>query len=386
MRSRRSTDIKDKVALVGYGGGAIALQGIARGERFGTVMQMPATEGRLGTEAADRRHPVRHAAAPGVDPLATLPDGGVVTKANVDYLPAARGVAGLRPNPLRSTPWPARRTAASISRSAGSASPSGRPAPSTMSRSPSALARSTPSSARTAPASPRWARSSPASSRRIRATWSCGGRRSSFRSPREALERGIALVAQEVALVPQADRGPERLPRRRTEAGRVHRSRSLRERFDRLRRGRRVRPGRPDRRRTAAPRQAAAGRDPAGAGPRRRPHRPRRAVGEPVRHRGRPAARDRPWPAHARPDGHPRLALPRRGARPADTVTVLRDGRVVRTGRGQRRDGGQPRRRDARPAGQRGPIPDKQACRRPTPGRPRRSTAPVGARCRTTSR
>lgn len=82
-------DIKDKVRLVGYGGGAIALQGIASGERFGTVMQMPATEGRLGTEQLINA--IRTGkAAPGVDPLASLPDGGVVTKANVaTFLPLA---------------------------------------------------------------------------------------------------------------------------------------------------------------------------------------------------------------------------------------------------------------------------------------------------------
>jgi len=82
-------DIKDKVRLVGYGGGAVALQGIKSGERFGTVMQMPATEGGLGTknliDAIRSGTPV-----PGVDPLASLPDGGVVTKANVDtFLPLA---------------------------------------------------------------------------------------------------------------------------------------------------------------------------------------------------------------------------------------------------------------------------------------------------------
>ncbi|HEV8404088.1 MAG TPA: sugar ABC transporter substrate-binding protein [Candidatus Limnocylindrales bacterium] len=82
-------DIRDKVRLVGYGGGAVALQGIASGERFGTVMQMPATEGGLGTknliDAIRSGTPV-----PGVDPLATLPDGGVVTKANVQtFLPLA---------------------------------------------------------------------------------------------------------------------------------------------------------------------------------------------------------------------------------------------------------------------------------------------------------
>ena len=59
------------------------------GTRFGTVMQMPGTEGRLGTEQLIQA--IRTGTpAPGVDPLATLPDGGVVTKANVDtFLPLA---------------------------------------------------------------------------------------------------------------------------------------------------------------------------------------------------------------------------------------------------------------------------------------------------------
>jgi ribose transport system substrate-binding protein len=82
-------DIKDKVRLVGYGGGAIALQGIASGERFGTVMQMPATEGGQGTKALIDA--IRSGTpSAGVDPLASLPDGGVVTKANVaTFLPLA---------------------------------------------------------------------------------------------------------------------------------------------------------------------------------------------------------------------------------------------------------------------------------------------------------
>jgi ribose transport system substrate-binding protein len=78
-----------QVALIGYGGGAIALQGIASGERYGTVMQMPATEGRLGTEQLIGA--IRSGvAAPGVDPLDSLPEGGVVTTANVEtFLPLA---------------------------------------------------------------------------------------------------------------------------------------------------------------------------------------------------------------------------------------------------------------------------------------------------------
>jgi ribose transport system substrate-binding protein len=82
-------DIKDKVRLVGYGGGAIAFQDIAAGNRYGTVMQAPATEGRLGTEQLIQAIRTK-TIMPGVDPLADLPDGGVVTKANVEtFLPLA---------------------------------------------------------------------------------------------------------------------------------------------------------------------------------------------------------------------------------------------------------------------------------------------------------
>ncbi len=81
--------LKGKVLLVGYGGGAIAFQGIASGDRYGTVMQMPATEGRLGVEQLIQA--IRSGTPlPGVDPLAALPDGGVVTKDNVStFLPLA---------------------------------------------------------------------------------------------------------------------------------------------------------------------------------------------------------------------------------------------------------------------------------------------------------
>ena len=81
--------LKDKVRLVGYGGGAIAFQGIASGDRFGTVMQAPSTEGGKGVQMfidAIRSGTV----AEGIDVLADLPDGGVVTKANVaTFLPLA---------------------------------------------------------------------------------------------------------------------------------------------------------------------------------------------------------------------------------------------------------------------------------------------------------
>ncbi len=77
-----SAGLKGKVALVGYGGAAVALQGIASGDRFGTVMQAPATEGRVGVE--DLIKAIRSGTpVDGVDPLASLPSGGVVTKDNV---------------------------------------------------------------------------------------------------------------------------------------------------------------------------------------------------------------------------------------------------------------------------------------------------------------
>jgi ribose transport system substrate-binding protein len=75
--------LKDQVKLVGYGGGAIAFQGIAAGERYGTVMQAPATEGGLGVQMFIDA--IRSGtAAPGIDVLADLPDGGVVTQDNVE--------------------------------------------------------------------------------------------------------------------------------------------------------------------------------------------------------------------------------------------------------------------------------------------------------------
>ncbi len=82
LQAVQAAGLKGKVNLVGYGGGAVALQGIQSGDRFGTVVQLPATEGRLGTQnliqAIRSGTPV-----PGTDPLANLPDGGVVTKDNV---------------------------------------------------------------------------------------------------------------------------------------------------------------------------------------------------------------------------------------------------------------------------------------------------------------
>lgn len=89
LQAVEAAGVKGKVLLVGYGGGAVALQGIASGERFGTVMQMPATEGRVGI--ANLIQAIRTGTATdGLNVLANLPDGGVVTKDNVStFLPLA---------------------------------------------------------------------------------------------------------------------------------------------------------------------------------------------------------------------------------------------------------------------------------------------------------
>jgi ABC-type sugar transport system substrate-binding protein len=75
------------IRSVGYGGGAIALQDIAAGKRFATVMQLPGTEGRLAVEhlisAIRTGQPV-----PGVDPVAQLPDSGIVKADNVSSFTA----------------------------------------------------------------------------------------------------------------------------------------------------------------------------------------------------------------------------------------------------------------------------------------------------------
>jgi ribose transport system substrate-binding protein len=83
LQAVQAANVADKVKLVGYGGGDVAFKGIKAGERFGTVMQAPATEGKLGTEQFIQAIRTGVPAA-GVDVLANLPDGGVVTQDNVD--------------------------------------------------------------------------------------------------------------------------------------------------------------------------------------------------------------------------------------------------------------------------------------------------------------
>jgi len=74
--------LTDKVILVGYGASAAALAGVASGAWFGDVAQAPASEGRLAVQAMIRA--LRNGQdSGGIDPVATLPNAGIVTEANV---------------------------------------------------------------------------------------------------------------------------------------------------------------------------------------------------------------------------------------------------------------------------------------------------------------
>ena len=70
-----------KVTLVGYGGGAVGLKAVKAGRWYGTVMQRPATEGKLGMKCLVKAVKTGKGCK-GIDVLAGLPNGGVVVKAN----------------------------------------------------------------------------------------------------------------------------------------------------------------------------------------------------------------------------------------------------------------------------------------------------------------
>ena len=77
----------DHVRLVGWGGSTPALDGIAAGRWFGGVFGAPGDEGRIAMEAMVSAL----TGGPdfgGVDPLAALPDDGLVTADNVDQFTA----------------------------------------------------------------------------------------------------------------------------------------------------------------------------------------------------------------------------------------------------------------------------------------------------------
>jgi len=76
-----------KVILVGYGASAAALQGVASGAWYGDVAQAPASEGRLAVVAMIKA--LRDGkSSGGMDPVAGLPDNGVVTKADASQFTA----------------------------------------------------------------------------------------------------------------------------------------------------------------------------------------------------------------------------------------------------------------------------------------------------------
>ncbi|WP_428115271.1 substrate-binding domain-containing protein [Candidatus Poriferisodalis sp.] len=77
----------DHVRLVGWGGSTPSLEGIAAGRWFGGVFGAPGDEGRIAMEAMVSAL----TGGPdfgGVDPLAALPDNGLVTADNVDLFTA----------------------------------------------------------------------------------------------------------------------------------------------------------------------------------------------------------------------------------------------------------------------------------------------------------
>ena len=76
-----------KVILVGYGASAAALQGVASGAWYADVAQAPASEGRLAMQAIVAALRTGKAGG-GIDPVAGLPNGGVVTKSNVSQFTA----------------------------------------------------------------------------------------------------------------------------------------------------------------------------------------------------------------------------------------------------------------------------------------------------------
>ena len=76
-----------KIILVGYGASAAALAGVASGAWYGDVAQAPASEGRLAVQALVLALRNGHDSG-GVDPVAQLPNNGIVTKANVSQFTA----------------------------------------------------------------------------------------------------------------------------------------------------------------------------------------------------------------------------------------------------------------------------------------------------------
>jgi ribose transport system substrate-binding protein len=76
-----------KVTLIGYGGGGVGLKAVASGAWYGTVVQRPATEGKLGMQCVIKAVKTGKGCG-GIDVLKGLPNGGVVTRANASKFKA----------------------------------------------------------------------------------------------------------------------------------------------------------------------------------------------------------------------------------------------------------------------------------------------------------
>jgi ribose transport system substrate-binding protein len=76
-----------KVTLIGYGGGGVGLKAVGSGAWYGTVVQRPATEGRLGMQCAIKAVRTGKGCG-GIDVLKNVPNGGVVTQANASQFKA----------------------------------------------------------------------------------------------------------------------------------------------------------------------------------------------------------------------------------------------------------------------------------------------------------
>jgi ribose transport system substrate-binding protein len=76
-----------KVTLVGYGGGGVGLKQVGAGAWYGTVMQRPATEGKLGMTCLLKALKTGKGCG-GIDVLKGLPNGGVVTRSNAHLFKA----------------------------------------------------------------------------------------------------------------------------------------------------------------------------------------------------------------------------------------------------------------------------------------------------------
>jgi ribose transport system substrate-binding protein len=76
-----------KLTLIGYGGGQLGLSKVKSGAWYGTVMQRPATEGKLGMTCLLKALKTGKGCG-GIDVLKGLPDNGIVTQANASKFTA----------------------------------------------------------------------------------------------------------------------------------------------------------------------------------------------------------------------------------------------------------------------------------------------------------